>query len=64
MENFPTIPFHHSVKGAISEFATSIKYKVECGSLESVYKYFKTIKLENHELNHFEDNRNTILDLF
>ena len=34
------------------------------GSWESIYVYFKTINLEKHELNHFEDNRNTILDLF
>ena len=25
--------------------------------------YFKTINLEKHKLNHFEDNRNTTLDL-
>ena len=34
------------------------------GSCESIYVHFKTIKLEKHELNHFKDNRNTILDLF
>ena len=34
------------------------------GSWESIYVYFKTTNLEKHELNHFEDNRNTILDLF
>ena len=33
------------------------------GSWESIYVYFKTINLEKHELNHFEDNRNTILEL-
>ena len=34
------------------------------GSWESIYVYFKTINLEKHELNNFEDNRNIILDLF
>ena len=34
------------------------------GSCESIYVHFKTITLEKHELNHFKDNRNTILDLF
>ena len=34
------------------------------GSWESIYVYFKTIKLEKHELNHFQDKWNTILDLF
>ena len=34
------------------------------GSCESIYIHFKTINLEKHELNHFNDNRNTVLDLF
>ena len=33
-------------------------------SFESIYVHFKTINVEKHELNHFKDNRNTILDLF
>ena len=31
------------------------------GSWESIFVYIKIIKLENRELNHFKDNRNTIL---
>ena len=34
------------------------------GTCESIYVHFKTIKLEKHEFNHFNDNRNTILNLF
>ena len=34
------------------------------GLWESIYVYFKIIKLENCKLDHFKDNRNTILYLF
>ena len=33
------------------------------GSCESIYVYFKQKKRQKHELNHFKDNRNTILNL-
>ena len=33
-------------------------------SCESIFLYIKSIKLVKHELNHFKDNWNTILDLF
>ena len=34
------------------------------GSRASIYIYFKPKNREKYELNHFQDNRNTILDLF
>ena len=34
------------------------------GSWESIYIYFKTIKLKKRELNHFDGDWNTIISLF
>ena len=34
------------------------------GSRESIYIYFKPKNRQKYELNHFKDNRDTILDLF
>ena len=34
------------------------------GSCESIYVYFKPKNWWKHELNHFKDNRNTILNQF
>ena len=45
----------------ISPSITSIQYKVE---RDKRYLPYIELNLEKHELNHFEDNRNTILELF
>ena len=34
------------------------------GSWESIYVYFKTIKVNMHELNHIEVGQNRIINLF
>ena len=34
------------------------------GSCESIYIHHVYLNRQKHELNHFKDNRNTILDLF